>query len=129
MPKDPKIPQRLRVLLQDIVRAQDEGYAMYEELEKARFGHSFIHSLAVEVDAQRGRMVHDGQEVYARTGNSFHLGLDSMPFKDCAHRWEWDQIMSENENKEVHICHRCGSRRRVDTTPEKPESEESIDPK
>ena len=103
---------------------------MFEELEKAHFGHSFIHAIAVETDVQRARMVHDGQEVYARDGNSFHLGLDSMPFKECAHKWEHDETMSfSNGEKEVHICHRCGSRRRVDTAPEKPEPEESTDPK
>ena len=124
MKKDPVLPRRLRLILQDIVRAQDEGYAFFEEMEKARFGFSFIHALSAEADLERARMHHAGQDVYNRPSEgNFALGLDEYKYKTCAHNWEWDRMMSEKEDKEVHICHRCGSRRRVDLKAE--ESTES----
>lgn len=78
------IPARLKALLQDMVRAQDCGYAVFEELERAFYGTSFIASMCVETDIERSRMVHAGEDVYKRPDGedkNFMLGLEPYPFK------------------------------------------------
>jgi len=112
------IAKRITTILRDIVFAQDQGVAVAQDLQDAKFELTFIDRLMVAADNQRLIMKHEGFDVYVRDSNSdkaFILGLEQRPHKKpCDHEFYFDGITPlSNPPTFTELCPKCGTRRVV----------------
>ncbi len=111
------LPQSFTSLMHQMVYAQDAGFPLNEELEKAKIPSMLRGSLMVALDETRVKMRHAGIPVYARAGSDDPLviGLSDRPFKaphQCfQHDAQYGTVKDPNDPTktiDVAACRFCG---------------------